>query len=85
MILKNNMQPTDFADADCRLTDWMDFNAYGYRSYRIWLCKAGNHWFERHEWLREGKNDTSLDEWLYRGICYSDLFQGGSFVHPVPI
>lgn len=84
MKLKDNLEPTDFINADCRLTDWLDFAAHGIRSYRIWLCQVGNHWFQRHEWLHDGKNETQLDDWIYRGIISSDLFAGGGFVHPAP-
>jgi hypothetical protein len=67
-LLRDNLQPTDFADADCRVTDWTPFKGYnGCNAYRLWMCKCTHHWFQRHEWAYEGRNQTEMDEWLYVG------------------
>lgn len=69
-ILRDNLEPTDFADADCRVTDWQDFESgrdAGPIAYRIWICKCTNHWFQRHEWQYAGRNSTEIEQWLYSG------------------
>ena len=67
-ILKKHLEPTDFFEADCRLTDWHDFDGYnGVNGYRIWLCEVDGHRFQRHEWRRAGQNATEIDDWLYLG------------------
>jgi len=67
-ILRDNLQPTDFADADCRVTEWYDFDGHIANGYRIWLCKCGGgYWFQRHEWTRPGKNSTEMDGWIFSG------------------
>jgi len=67
-LLRDNLQPTDFADADCRITDWHDFTGtLGEDAYRIWMCKCGSHWFQRHEWRYTGRNFTDMQEWIYSG------------------
>jgi len=79
-ILRDNLEPTDFADADCRVTDWIKFNEK--ESYRIFICKCTNHWFQRHEWREDGKNETRLEKWIYFGYhprkqwqdCYRPVF-----------
>lgn len=68
MLLRDNLQPTDFADADCRVTDWVPFEGHGgCNGYRIWVCKCTYHWFQRHEWSFEGRNQTEMGERLYTG------------------
>lgn len=67
-VLRDNLEPTDFADAVCRVTDWHPHPHFGMTAYRIWLCNNSGHWFQRHEWAVEGRNQTRLDEWLYSGF-----------------
>lgn len=82
-ILRDNIQPTDFADADCRVTEWVPFSGYGgINAYRIWVCKCTNHWFQRHEWAREGSNQTDIDEWIYSG--YDTRRQWTGYWEPAP-
>lgn len=71
MPLRDNLQPTDFANADCRVSPWVDFPHYGNRAMRVWVCKCGNYWFQRHEWHREGRNSTELDEWIFSGYYHN--------------
>lgn len=66
-LLRDNLQPTDFADADCRVTEWMPFGHAGAEAYRIWMCRCTHHWFQRHEWSYEGRNQTQIDDWIYSG------------------
>lgn len=73
-VLRDNLQPTDFADAVCRVSDWTPHPYYGLKEVRVWLCKCGSHWFQRHEWAREGVNSTELDEWIYSGYSNTRLF-----------
>lgn len=70
-VLRDNLQPTDFADAECRVSDWRPHPYYGYSHVRVWLCKCGHHWFQRHEWAREGANSTQVDDWIYSGFSIS--------------
>ena len=66
--LKRGLEPTDFEGSDLRRTEWRDFDDYlGVNGYRIWICNANGHWFQRHEWRRRGKNETELDDWIYNG------------------
>jgi len=70
VLLKGNFQPTDFADADCRVTGWVPYSgpSAGTTGYRVWACKCGGgYWFQRHEWTKEGRNSTELDEWIFSG------------------
>lgn len=67
-LLRDNLQPTDFANADCRVTDWMPFGHHGCPAYRVWRCLCGGHQFQRHEWQREGANSTQVDDWIYTGF-----------------
>lgn len=67
MLLRDNLQPTDFADADCRTTGWVHFGHHGMRAYRIWECKCSSYWFQRHEWQPESGNQTRMDEWIFAG------------------
>ena len=70
-VLRDNLQPTDFADAVCRVSDWRSFGHYGYSHVRVWLCKCGYHWFQRHEWAEDGRNSTKIDDWIYSGFSIS--------------
>lgn len=63
-LLKRGLQPTDFADSDCRVSEWREFLHYGIKAYRVWVCRSGMFWFQRHEWQREGRNQTELDPWI---------------------
>lgn len=67
-ILRDNLSPMDFRDSVCKVTEWYEFGHHGCPAYRIWICQCTNHWFQRHEWQREGKNETKMDEWLYSGF-----------------
>lgn len=73
-VLRDNLQPTDFADAVCRVSNWTPHPYYGFSHVRVWLCKCGNHWFQRHEWARRDANQTDLDEWIYSGYSASRVF-----------
>lgn len=73
-VLRDNLEPTDFADAVCRVTDWRPYPYYGMTAYRIWTCNNSGHWFQRHEWAVDGRNQTSLDEWLYTGFSKTRKF-----------
>ncbi len=79
-LLRDNLQPTDFADAVCKVTDWNPFDGYTAEGYRIWVCRCGFHWFQRHEWLIKGKNQTQLDEWIYNGMNRTRQFDP-HFIH----
>jgi hypothetical protein len=65
--LRDNLQPTDFAEADCRVSPWSEFRYHNCVAVRVWVCKVGNYWFQRHEWQIEGKNATQLDDWIFSG------------------
>lgn len=73
-VLRDSLQPTDFADAVCKVSNWREFGHHGYSSVRVWLCRTGNHWFQRHEWQEDGKNHTCIEEWLYTGHSVSRQF-----------
>lgn len=76
-LLRDNLQPTDFADADCRVTEWVPFDGHGgITGYRIWMCKCTHHWFQRHEWAVEGKNQTRIDDWIYSGYDWRRTWTG---------
>jgi hypothetical protein len=83
-LLRNNFQPTDFADADCRVTEWNKFDGYnGVNGYRIWVCKCGGgYWFQRHEWTREGRNSSEMDDWIFSS--YSPYRKWGGHYLPAP-
>lgn len=66
-LLRDNLQPTDFADADCRVSSWVDHGHYGVVAYRVWQCQCSSYWFQRHEWQLEGKNQTRMDDWIFSG------------------
>lgn len=67
MLLKKNLEPTDFADAECRVSEWKDYPHFNMVSMRVWVCRCTAHWFHRHEWLAEGENQSRLDDWQYYG------------------
>ena len=73
-VLRDNLEPTDFADAVCRVSPWRDFGHSGYSAVRVWLCRCGGHWFQRHEYAEEGKNQPRVDPWLYTGYSLSRGF-----------
>lgn len=79
-LLKNSMEPTDFSDSVCRVSDWVEGDFYSASAYRIWLCRSGYHWFQRHEWARSRKNSSMLDEWVYSGYSRAKEFPE-SFLH----
>lgn len=82
-LLKNSLEPTDFADADCRVTRWMPFEGTSPNGYRIWICKCGNgYWFQRDEWSSEGKNSTQMEHWIFSG--YSPYRTWGAHYQPAP-
>lgn len=66
-MLRGNLQPTDFADAEVRVSDWRDFPHQSCKAYRVWVCRCTNWWFQRHEWAMEGRNSTQMDEWILSG------------------
>lgn len=67
-LLKKNFEPTDFADAECRVTGFAPFESPHAVAYRIWVCRCGEgYWFQRHEWAKEGRNSTEMGEWLFTG------------------
>ena len=73
-VLRDNLEPTDFADAVCKVSDWRDFGHYGISHVRVWLCQCGCHWFQRHEYAEEGRNQTRLKPWLYTGFSNTRRF-----------
>lgn len=83
--LRDNLQPTDFADADCRVTPWVDFNDYGYSAYRVWECRCGAYWFQRHEWAKDGANSTKLEDWIFSGYSPRRVFDAHFGHAPVEI
>lgn len=64
-LLKRGLSPLDFLDSEARVTEWIDFPYDGMKAYRIWICRSGRFWFQRHEWLREGENQTRFDDWIH--------------------
>jgi hypothetical protein len=68
-LLRDGFQPTDFADADCRVGSWWHHDFHGlYSACRVWVCKCGKgYWFQRHEWVKVGANETSMDDWIFAG------------------
>jgi hypothetical protein len=79
-LLRDNLEPTDFADADCRITDWNEFGYHGRPAYRIWFCICNGHKFQRHEWQIEGRNSTELEDWIYLGMDYKAK-HSSNYVH----
>lgn len=73
-LLKGNLQPTDFADAECKVSPWVWVegrpewaNSPDIKGYRIWVCRCSAYWFQRHEWARSGRNSTEMQEWIFSG------------------
>lgn len=67
-LLRDSLQPTDFADADHRVGNWYFADFYGpVTGCRVHMVRTGGHWFQRHEWSRLDRNSTDLDDWLYLG------------------
>lgn len=82
-VLKECLEPTDFADADCRVSPWAPFTGSTFTAYRIWVCKCGKgYWFQRHEWAIEGRNSTRLDDWIFSG--YSPYRKWEPHLLPAP-
>lgn len=72
MLLKNNMQPTDFADSECRVSEWVEPSGAPWAgslvvAYRVWECRCSAYWFHRHEWLKQGENQSQMDDWQFYG------------------
>lgn len=67
-MLKRNLDPRDFLDSEARFTEWKEHGHYGFRAYRVWICRSGMFWFQRHEWLREGANQSELEPWIQTPI-----------------
>lgn len=82
-MLRDNLQPTDFADAEVRVTDWRDYPHYGNTAYRIWECRCTNWWFQRHEWAKEGRNSTDVEDWILQG--YYPRKQFDAHMKPAPM
>jgi len=74
MLLRDNLQPTDFADAELRVSDWHDGDYFNCRAVRIWCCRCGNFWFQRHEWQPKAGNATVLDDWIFTGHYHRKLW-----------
>lgn len=73
-VLRDNLEPTDFANAECKVSEWKDFGYHEYSANRVWLCRCGGHWFQRHEWAEDGRNQTRTDAWLYAGYSLTRSF-----------
>jgi hypothetical protein len=85
VLLKKNLEPTDFADADCRVSGWTPYSgpATSVTGYRVWICRCGGgYWFQRHEWSKEGRNSTEMDGWIFSG--YSPYRRWGNHYLPAP-
>lgn len=74
---KKEMEPTDFLDSDCRISDW--HNLTPELKCRIWMCKCGFYWFQRHEWHKSDKNHTEKDEWIFTGYSTTKRFRDGLY------
>lgn len=82
-LLRYGLQPTDFADADCRVSAWREGDFHGYSAVRVWACRvSGGYWFHRHEWAQPGKNSTALDDWSFYG--YFPRKQWEAHMQPAP-
>lgn len=70
-MFKKDLEPTDFAESELRVTKWCDFSpdyAPYLKQYRIWVCRVGRgYWFQRHEWSRSDRNSTDLEKWIFYG------------------
>jgi hypothetical protein len=67
-LLRDSLQPTDFADSDHRVGSWYFADFHGTATAcRVHMVRTGGHWFQRHEWSRSDRNSTDMDDWLYLG------------------
>ena len=66
-LLKGNLQPTDFADSECRVSPWVWVSWEAASGYRVWSCRCSGFWFQRHEWARPGRNSTEVEPWIFSG------------------
>ncbi|QIG67421.1 hypothetical protein EVB39_092 [Rhizobium phage RHph_TM3_3_9] len=83
-MLKNNLEPTDFADSEVRVTEIMPFDGHGGAvAYRIWICRCTHHWFQRHEWFYEDRNQSEFDKWIYNGHHYRKEFDKHLIESPI--
>jgi hypothetical protein len=88
MLLRDNLQPTDFADAEVRVSDWVavegkpGWEGKMVEGYRVWECRCSNWWFLRHEWARPGRNSTEIDPWILSG--YWPRRQWAAHMTPAP-
>ena len=55
-LFKKALEPMDFANCDCRVTEWHQFDEK--KRNRIWLCNVDNHLFQRHELMETGQVDA---------------------------
>ena len=77
-ILRDSLQPTDFADSDHRVSSWYFADFAGTATgCRVHMVRTGGHWFQRHEWSHTGRNSTTLDDWLYLGHRPGRQWPGG--------
>ena len=67
MLIRDNFQPTDFADAEVRVSDWHEADYYTHGAVRVWVCRCTNYWFHRHEWKPKQGNQTTMDDWVFYG------------------
>ena len=73
MLLRDNLQPTDFADAEVRVSRWVETAALPswadstVSAYRVWECRCTHYWFQRHEWMKVGANASDMDGWIFAG------------------
>jgi hypothetical protein len=85
-LLKGNLQPTDFADAVCKVSPWVWVDgawdhAPWIKGYRVWVCRCSNFWFQRHEWARTDRNSTETDAWIFSGHRHNGQFPA----HMIPV
>lgn len=66
-MLRDGLQPTDFADAKVGVSAWRPFEHYGKTAVRVWTCRTNGWWFHQHEWAIAGKNSTEKDGWILYG------------------
>lgn len=67
-MLRDNLQPTDFADAEVRVSTWVEGEFHHFNAYRVWVCRCTNWWFQRHEWAKAGANSTTVEPWILQGF-----------------
>ena len=82
MLLRDNLQPTDFADAEVRVSEWAPFPHHDCTAVRVWVCRCTNWWFQRHEWAKEGRNSTEIEPWILYG--YFPRKQWDTHMKPAP-